>query len=74
MGNTSKLTNMQAEMLKLFSYDLSEEQLSEIKELLAAYFAKNATKEMDKLWASQNLSNDTMKEWSQEHMRTPYEE
>lgn len=74
MGNTAKLTNMQAEMLKLFSYDLSEEQLSEIKELLAAYFAKNATKEMDKLWASQNLSNDTMKEWSKEHMRTPYEE
>ena len=69
MEATGKLTNVQIELLKLFQYDLPEKQLVEIKNLLARYFANTATTEMDQLWEENNWSNDTMKEWADEHLR-----
>ena len=69
MEATGKLTNVQIELLKLFQYDLPEKQLVEIKNLLARYFANTATTEMDQLWEENNSSNDTMKEWADEHLR-----
>ena len=50
MDTTNKLSNIQIELLKLFPYNLSDKQLMEIKNMLAKYFAKSATEEMDKLW------------------------
>ncbi len=63
---------MQIELIKLFEYQVEDSQLLEIKDILARYFAAEATKEMDKLWQQNEWSNETMKEWSQTHMRTPY--
>ncbi len=70
ISNSNKLTNLQLELLKYFSYNLSEEQLVEIKELLSKYFAEKATLEMDKVWDDQGLTNDTMDEWLSEHLRS----
>ena len=70
ISNSNKLTNLQLELLKYFSYNLSEEQLVEIKELLSKYFAEKATREMDKVWDDQGLTNDTMDEWLSEHLRS----
>jgi hypothetical protein len=67
-----KLTNLQLELLKIFSYQLNYQQLNEIKQLLANYFAEQATQEIDKLWEENNWNNDTMTEWANEHLRTPY--
>jgi hypothetical protein len=36
-----KLTELQLDLLKMFSYQLSQEQLLDIKKLLANYFANN---------------------------------
>lgn len=70
MGPTaSKLTNLQLELIKLFHYNLNEKQLMEVKDLLAKYFAENATKEMDKIWEEKNLSNETMDTWLNEHLK-----
>ena len=66
------LTNLQLELLKVFSFNLSDQQIKEIRGLLAKYFAEKATQEMDKLWESQNWTNETMEEWSKEHLRTKY--
>jgi hypothetical protein len=57
---TQKLTNLQLELLKVFSYQLNQQQLNDIKNLLANYFAEQATQEMDKLWDENNWDNDTM--------------
>ena len=57
------LTNLQLELLKLYSFDLSEEQLLEVKRLLANYFADKATDEMDKLWEEKGWTDETMDEW-----------
>lgn len=66
------LSNLQLELLKLFSFDLSEQQLRDIRRLLSRYFAAQATEEMDNLWEQQNWSDQTMEAWSKEHMRTRY--
>ncbi|MDO9213367.1 MAG: hypothetical protein Q8Q54_07830 [Methylococcales bacterium] len=67
-----KLTLLQLELLKLFSYPINNQQLADIKNMLADYFANQATQEMDKLWEANEWSDDTMDEWANEHLRTPY--
>jgi hypothetical protein len=69
MEAAGKLTNVQIELLKLFQYNLPEKQLAEIKNILAKYFAKTATAEMDKLWEDNDWNNDVMKAWANEHLR-----
>ena len=68
-----KLTNLQLELLKTFSYQLNQQQLTDIKNLLGNYFAEQTTQEMDKLWEQNNWNDDTMTEWANEHLRTPYQ-
>ncbi len=69
-----KLTNLQIELIRLFSYQIPDNQIGEIKDLLAKYFAEVATREMDKLWDENQWNNDTMEIWSNEHLRTPYKD
>lgn len=69
METAEKLTNVQIELLKLFQYNLPDEQLVEIKDLLAKYFADSATVEMDKLWDKNNWNDETMNTWANEHLR-----
>jgi hypothetical protein len=66
-----KLTNLQLELLKIFSYPLNPQQLMDIKNLLTNYFTEQAEQEMDKLWEEKNWDNSTMTEWVNEHLRTP---
>ena len=67
-----KLTNLQLELLKIFSYQLNQQQLTDIKNLLANYFAEQTMQEMDRLWEENNWNNNTMTEWANENLRTPY--
>ena len=67
-----KLTNLQLELLKLFSYQISEQDLLNVKDLLARYFAKKATQEMNTFWESHHLDETTMEQWLEEHHRTLY--
>ncbi len=65
----SSLSNVQIELLKLYSNDVKDEQLEEIKLLLGKYFAKKATEAMDEVWAEKNLSEQDMIKWANEHNR-----
>jgi hypothetical protein len=60
------LSNLQLELLKLYSTNLSQQDLVELKRLLANYFAQKAIKEADKIWDEKGLSNDDMKKWLNE--------
>lgn len=60
---TKPLTNLQLELLKIYSYGVNEEQLLELKDLLARYFAEKASMGMDKLWEEKNWSEETMNNW-----------
>ena len=70
MTAQKKLTNLQLELLKVFSYELPEEQLLEIRQLLAKFFAEKVDEEMDQLWTERGWTEDTMREWANEHLRS----
>jgi len=74
MQAAKKLSNLQLELLKVFSFDISDEQVKEIKSLLAAYFAEKVTSEMDALFEANDWGEEKIEEWSKEHMRTKYED
>jgi hypothetical protein len=71
-SNTTKFTPLQLELLRIFSRNPTEQELMEIKNLLARYYADKASDEMDRLWEERGYTDQTMQEWTKEHMRTPY--
>ncbi|HEV2478448.1 MAG TPA: hypothetical protein VGS79_02240 [Puia sp.] len=60
------LSNIQQELLKLYSSDISEADLLHIKQYLARYFAFKAIGDADKVWDEKGYTNDTMDQWLNE--------
>ena len=60
---SQSFTNLQLELLKLYSLELSEGELKDVQRLLARYFADKASDQMDELWEEKAWSNKTMTEW-----------
>lgn len=67
------LTNVQVELLKVFSRNLSEADLLELKKTLADFFAKKAMDEADAIWQKNKWTKDDEESFSKDHLRTPYE-
>lgn len=63
------MSNLQVELLKLYSNNLNDTELLEIKLMLSKYFAKKATDAMDEVWEKQNLTEQDMINWTNEHNR-----
>ncbi len=60
------LTNVQLEILELYSTELTEEDLQELKRILAHFYAKRAIQEADRIWDERGLTNDDMEQWLNE--------
>jgi hypothetical protein len=59
----SKLTSLQLELLKIYTYSPSEEELLEIKEMLANYFSNKLVRNMAQ-WADTNkITDDDLDKW-----------
>ncbi len=67
-----KKKKFQQELNKVLSSYLSEDELKEVKQLIADYYARKVAKEMDKLAAERGWTQETYDEWLKEHTRTPY--
>lgn len=52
------LSNVQLELLKAFSHHLSEEELLQLRELLAAFFAQKAIDAANRAWDEKGWTND----------------
>jgi len=39
---------------------------------MANYYAQKVNEEMERLWENGTINERTIKEWGNEHMRTPY--
>lgn len=65
----TSLSNIQKELLKLYSTDIPDDQLIDIKLILSKYFAEKASDEMDRLWEENDWNEDTMNQWANEHNR-----
>ena len=66
------LSNLQLELLRLYSTDVSDSQLLEIKQMLADYFSQQIDEEMTSLWDKNEWNEKTIETWKSERLRTPY--
>ena len=73
MQATSSISDIQQELLKLYSANIADVDLLNIKQYLAKYFAANAIAEADRIWEEKNYSNETMSEWLNENDK-PHDE
>jgi hypothetical protein len=64
-----ELSNLQIELLKMYSNGVSEKNLHEIKLMLAKYFADQASDAMDQVWEERSLTAQDMIDWTNEHNR-----
>ena len=68
----SPLSNAQLEILKLFSREMSEEDLLDLKRTLVKFLAAKAAKMADEIWDEKGWTNEDMHRLLNTHMRTPY--
>lgn len=54
------LSNVQLELLKLYSTDLSEDDLKELKSLLARFYAAKSIKLANQVWDEKGLTDEDM--------------
>jgi len=66
------LTNLQLELLRVFSREVSEKELLEIRQLLAQYFAEKAMDLADKTWEEKGYTEEDEDRFLEGHERTPY--
>jgi len=69
LGIKQPFSNVQLELLKLFASNVSDEDLLEIKDILAKYFLEKAKDAADKAWDEKGLSEEKL---MKVHQRTPY--
>ena len=69
---TTPLSNMQLELLKLFSRDIEDADLLALKRLIVKYLAKKASQLADNVWDEKKWTNKDMEKLLNQHERTPY--
>jgi len=57
------LSNVQVELMKLFSTNLSNKELIELKDLLSGFYSQKATAQADEIWDEKRLSDEHMEKW-----------
>lgn len=67
------LSNMQLELLKVFSHELKEQELLELKQLLVQFFANRAIQAANQVWDEKGWTDEDVDRMLETKMRTPYE-
>ena len=63
----------QLELINAINSITSESELNDFRDMLARYFAQKAQKAIDALCNQGVINSETIEEWGEEHMRTPYQ-
>lgn len=66
------LTNLQLELLKIFSREAPASDLIEIRDILSQFFAKKLIESANQSWKQQNWTEEKANEILHTHIRTPY--
>lgn len=56
-------SNMQVELLKLYATGISDENLAEIKEVIAKFLFEKVQDKADKIWEEKKYNQDTLNKW-----------
>ena len=62
----------QLDVLNLLKGINTENDYADFRNMLARYFADKAQKQIDALWDQGIINEQTIEEWGNERMRTPY--
>lgn len=65
-----RLSNLQLELLKLYSYNVSDEEVRDIKKMLADFFSKKIDEEMNQLWEDKAWDVQSIEGWKNERLRS----
>lgn len=57
------LSNVQLELLKLFSTNMGQEELVELKTVLANFYADKAILQANRIWDDKGYSDELMDKW-----------
>ncbi len=68
----TKLTPTQQHLLKMFARLKTEEHLHELKKVLSAYYARRVDEESERIWEEKGMTDETIDQLLQAHLRTPY--
>ena len=66
------LSNLQLELLRVFSHNLSEKEIGEVKALLLDYFSKKAIEEADKVWEDEKWNDEKIQAILNDSERSSY--
>ena len=66
------LTNLQLELVKLFAQEVPEEDLRNIKQLIANYFAEKAMYMADQVWEAKGWTDEDAERMLNTKMRAPH--
>lgn len=62
----------QLELMDALNNISTEAELNEFKDMVALFFAQKAQKAIDAMWDKGEIDENTINQWCNEHMRTPY--
>lgn len=65
-SSASKLSPLQLELLKIYSFNPTEEELQELKNLLAQFFAKRFTEKVAQAAKEKNITDADLDNWLEE--------
>ncbi|MEO6979959.1 MAG: hypothetical protein ABJA76_14075 [Mucilaginibacter sp.] len=63
---SQKLSSLQLELLKIYSFQPKEEDLMAVKEMLAKYFAEKLQKRIDQSVEEKNITEEDLNRWINE--------
>jgi len=66
MTTAKKLSPLQLELLKIYSFNPEEEDLIEIKRMLGQYFAKKLRRQVDAAIEEKGITNEELDKWAHE--------
>lgn len=62
-ASLSKLSPLQLELLKIYSFNPTDEELGELKDILARFFAHRFTEKVAKVAKAKNISDEDLDKW-----------
>jgi hypothetical protein len=62
-NNRQSLSNIQLELMKLYSTNLTEAEINELKGVLAKFYAEKSIAGANKIWDEKGLSDADMDNW-----------
>lgn len=72
MQQQIRINPAQYEVLNVLSCIDKEEDVAELKNVIVQFLNTRLQRELDRLWDNGTLTEQNMKAWESEHMRTPY--